>query len=284
MCSKIVKKCHKEISCKICSGFTHKKCTKLKSKQLKCLNVKEWVCPNCCQDVQTYSSSDLENEVNNLNKSSDFHLTDVDFQKYDKMLFNFLRFEYNTTSKAYNDVTCADNIHKCSYLTPEQFWTDRNEISEKNNFLNVNIRSLSKNLDSLRECIKSLDCKFDIIGISETHLKDKPNDLLGIDGFNIEYTNRTGREKGGVCMYISEELKYNLRTDLCQANPNYESCFIEIENKNKNVIVGVVYRAHTPIDSFITDIEPIYRKINSENKHVYIMGDFNIDLFENRHT
>ena len=279
VCSKTVKKCHKEISCKICSGFTHKKCTKLKSKQFKCLNVKEWVCPNCCQDVQT-SSSDLENEVNNLNKSFDFHLTDVDFQKYDKMLFNPLRFEHNTTSKAYNDVTCADNIHKCSYLTPEQFRADRNEISRKNNFLNVNIRSLSKNSDSLRECIKSLDCKFDVIGISETHLKDKPNDLLRIDGFNIEYTNRIGREKGGVCMYISEELKYKLRTDLCQANPNYESCFIEIENKNKNVIVGVVYRAHTPIDSFMKDIEPIYRKINSENKHVYIMGDFNIDLLK----
>ena len=38
--------------------------------------------------------------------------------------------------------------------------------------------------------------------MSETQLKDKPNDLLRIDGFNIEYTNRTGREKGGVCMYI----------------------------------------------------------------------------------
>ena len=28
------------------------------------------------------------------------------------------------------------------------------------------------------------------------------------------------------------------------------------------------------------DIEPIYRKINLENKHVYIMGDFNIDLLK----
>ena len=280
VCSKIVRKCHKEISCKICNGFIHKKCTNLKSKQLKCLNVKDWVCENCCQDVHTYSSSDLENEVNNLNKSSDFNVTNVDFQKYDKMLFNPLRFDHNTTSKAYNDVTCADNIHKCSYLTPEQFREDHSEISGKNNFLNVNIRSLSKNLDSLKECIKSLGCKFDVTGMSETHLKDKPNDLLRIDGFKIEYTNRTGREKGGVCMYISEELEYKLRTDLCQANPNYESCFIEIENKNKNVIVGVVYRAHTPIDNFIKDIEPIYRKINSENKHVYIMGDFNIDLLK----
>ena len=157
------------------------------------------MCQNCSEDVQDYSNSDLENEVNNLYKSSDFNLTDVDFQKYDKMLFNPLRFDYNPTSKSFNDVTCADNIHKCSYLTPEQFREDGSENSGKNKFLNVNIRSLSKNLDSLKECIKSLDCKFDVIGMSETHLKDKPNDLLKIDGFNIEYTNRTGREKGGVC-------------------------------------------------------------------------------------
>ena len=110
--------------------------------------------------------------------------------------------------------------------------------------------------------------------MSETHLKDKPNDIVSIEGYNIEYTNRIGREKGGVCMFISEELKYKLRTDLCQANSNYESCFIEIENKNKNVTVSVVYRAHTSIDGFISDIEPIYQNINSEKKHVYIMGGF----------
>ena len=55
-------------------------------------------------------------------------------------------------------------------------------------------------------------------------------------------------------MFISGELKYKLRTDLCQANSNYEPCFIEIENKNKNVIVGVVYSAHTSIDSFIAHL------------------------------
>ena len=280
VCSKIVKKCHKDISCKICHGFIHKKCTNLKPKQLKCFNTKKWVCQNCCQEGHTYLNSDLENDIDSLNECSDFDITQVDFQKYDDMIFNPLRFDHNPTSKAYNDITSSDNIHKCSYLTPEQFRVDRIASSGKNKFLNVNIRSLSKNLDSLKECIKSLDCKLDVIGMSETHLKDKPNDIVSIEGYNIEYTNRIGREKGGMCMFISEELTYKLRTDLCQANSNYESCFIEIENKNKNVIVGVVYRAHTSIDSFISDIEPIYRKINSEKKHVYIMGDFNIDLLK----
>ena len=82
-------------------------------------------------------------------------------------------------------------------------------------------------------------------------------------------------------MYISNHIKYKLRKDLCVANTNYESCFIEVENLNgKNALVGVIYRAHTSIDDFIHDIDIIYDKITSENKLSYIMGDFNIDLLK----
>ena len=118
-----------------------------------------------------------------MNEASEFNVTDVDFQKYDDMIFNPLRFDNNSTHKIYTDVTRNENIHNCSYLTPEQFRLDPNASRGKINFMNVNIRSLSKNLDSLKECIKSCDCKFDIIGISETHLKEKPNVLQNIDGF-----------------------------------------------------------------------------------------------------
>ena len=76
---------------------------------------------------------------------------------------------------------------------------------------------------------KSLNCQFTIIGVSETHLKDKPSDYYNLPGFNLEYTNRNGQEKGGVCLYISEQIKYKLRSDLCIANSSFESCFIEIE-------------------------------------------------------
>ena len=100
-----------------------------------------------------------------------------------------------------------------------------------------------------------------ILRISETHLKEKLNDYFNIPGFTIEYTNRNDREKGGVCMFISDQVKYKLRTDLSQANSSFESCFIEIENGNKNVVVGIVYRSHTFINDFIQDIEPVaYRR------------------------
>ena len=98
---KIVKNCHKDIRCKTCKGFVHKKCTNLKPKYIKSEEAKDWVCQ--IYNIQMDSECNVENDTNNLN---------------------------------------------------------------------------------------------------ETHLKDKPNTLYNIPGFNVEYTNRIDREKGGVCLYI----------------------------------------------------------------------------------
>ena len=66
-----------------------------------------------------------------------------------------------------------------------------------------------------------------------------------------------------------------------KATTNYESCFIEIDQEEgKNIIVGVLYRAHTSIDNFITDISPTFETISNENKTCYVMGDFDIDLLK----
>ena len=93
--------------------------------------------------------------------------------------------------------------------------------------------------------------------------------------------NRAGRNSGGVCLYIRNDIKYKLRPDLCRANTNFESCFIEIENdKSRNIIVGVIYRAHTSIDCFNADIDDILQILTKENKNHYLLGDFNIDLLK----
>ena len=76
-----------------------------------------------------------------------------------------------------------------------------------------------------------------------------------------------GRNSGGVCLYIRNDIKYKLRTDLCRANSNFESCFIEIENNNcRNILVGVIYRAHTSIDIFNTDVNHVLQILSKENK------------------
>ena len=73
VCSKIVKKCHIDISFKICHGFIHN------------LNTKKWVCQNCCQEGHIFSNSDLENDIYSLNECSDFDINKVEFQKNDDM-------------------------------------------------------------------------------------------------------------------------------------------------------------------------------------------------------
>ena len=66
-CSKIVRNCHKDLRCKSCNGYIHKKCTKMKPKLLNVLNTKDWICQNCSKNEQKDSNSDIENNVNELN-------------------------------------------------------------------------------------------------------------------------------------------------------------------------------------------------------------------------
>ena len=272
VCTKLIKPCHKNISCNACKSYVHKKCTKLKPKELKQLCQTEWICSKCKVDDDCYDTTDSENEFQELN------ISDADLEKYDKMLFNPLRFE----TILRNDDSYDFHVPDCSYIIPTQFKTvlpaTKNDAFT---VLNVNIRSLSGNFEKLKECIKTVNHDFSIIGLSETHLKDKPHDYYNLPGYRLEYVNRVGRNRGGVCMYITNNVNYKVRNDLCNANSNYESCFIEIERKNaKNILVGVIYRSHTPIDNFALDMVTVFNKINAENKMVYVMGDFNIDLLK----
>ena len=76
---------------------------------------------------------------------------------------------------------------------------------------------------------KNLDHKFTAIGLSETYLKDKSLEYYHLPGYNLEYMNRVGLEKGNVGLYISNDVKYKLRQDLCKASSQFESCFVEMK-------------------------------------------------------
>ena len=118
----------------------------------------------------------------------------ANFSKYDKMIFNPFKYQNDIID---NDAANAVNS-KCMYVTPEELRA--NLTSESNNFsiLNVNIRSLNKNFERLKQHMKTTNHEYTIIGLSETHLKDKPTEYYNLSGYLLEYTNRTRCEKGGV--------------------------------------------------------------------------------------
>ena len=159
------------------------------------------------------------------------------------------------------------------------------KILKKNDLslLNINARSLYKNFESLQDFLGSIDIEFKIIGLVETWLKDQPQEYFHIDEYNLELKNRRDKKGSDVCLFIDDDIKYTVRKDLEKIKhpDNTETLFIEIDRQaEKNIIVGVLNKPpDQDIKVFNTFAETLLCKIaKNENKMVYLMGDFNINL------
>jgi hypothetical protein len=98
-----------------------------------------------------------------------------------------------------------------------------------------------------------------------------------------EYAYLKDKKGGEVSLFIIENITYNVHSDLYYFNDFIECLFIEIPKYVtgllKDVLIGVTYRPPDKnIQEFSTVIEEMLTKIKQENKYVYIMGDFNINL------
>jgi hypothetical protein len=97
---------------------------------------------------------------------------------------------YLDPSKFRPDLNEGDYNSYSAYYTEDQL----NELHKttKNNMslINVNIRSLNKNCDSLKEFLHCCDKDFEIIGLVETWLKENPQDYFKLDGYNLECSIR----------------------------------------------------------------------------------------------
>ena len=149
--------------------------------------------------------------------------------------------------------------------------------------LNANIRSLNKNLDSLKDLLHYCsEFNFEIIGLVETWLKDKPQDYFHLNGYGIEFNKRKNGRGGGVCLYVKNDMKYHIRHDLAQINhpEHVGSFFVEIERTgSKNVIAGVIYRPPgQDVQEFNDFMNSLLSKVMHNDKLVYLMGNFNINL------
>ena len=96
------------------------------------------------------------------------------------------------------------------------------------------------------------------------------------------FLNNFNRRSGGITMYIKDKFKnVTLREDLNKSDRNLESLFLEFDNGNNNVLVGTIYRRPDGnINTFLEDLDGILSVIVEENKLIYLMGDFNLNLLK----
>ena len=122
-----------------------------------------------------------------------------------------------------------------------------------------------------------IDLQFDCIGITETKLKTmNPISSIDIDRYNT-FSTPTDAVKAGALLYIKKHFNVKTRPNLDKMmykSKQLESVFIEICNKNKkNIIVGCIYRHPVmDLDEFNNE------KLLKEDKKLFLLGDFNIDL------
>ena len=84
---------------------------------------------------------------------------------------------------------------------------------------------------------------------------------------------------------VKKELRYELKEDIVLDLPDVDTIAIEISNKDlnslRNVIVLAIYR---PPDIspklFIEKLSLLLQQLHQENKQVFLMGDFNINISE----
>ena len=138
------------------------------------------------------------------------------------------------------------------YFTPSEFLGSN---LRPNNFSHLNIASLCKHIDELRHLLHTLDHPFDIIGITETRLNvSNPLVNIEIDGYEFIHTP-AGTQCEAAEIYVKSCYEVETIKNLSKSLPDIsESLFIELKREgHKNLIIGCIYRHHTPIPTFINN-------------------------------
>ena len=185
-----------------------------------------------------------------------------------------------------NDFNFSDSIFDLNetFITPlnGDFSTVANEINLKlrnyNNLLSVahiNARSIPKHVHEIDKILQ--ETSIDIIGVSETFIsKQTPENICKIPGYNLVHVDRDMKSRGGVGIYLNENLVYkkiNLPVKLVQP----EMVFLEVTVGIIKVAIGVMYKSPLIPYSIYAAIHENLVTVTSRYDHCILMGDSNID-------
>ena len=181
-----------------------------------------------------------------------------------------------------NDAINSSSRYYDSYLFRSTFHFCKTQFS----ILKANIRGMVTNLDNFKFFLDDLNNNFPIIGVTENWLKPHNVDSYFIEGYTHEYDLRPKRPGGGVSLFIADSLTYTRRNDI-YFNSVFNSITIDIDKCEldaiRNVSVIIVYRPpNTDSSLFINELDIILTMLKSENRDIFLIGDFNYDTFKSR--
>lgn len=133
--------------------------------------------------------------------------------------------------------------------------------------MHINIQGLSSKFESLKMLLSTLlDAKviIDCIMLCETFINDLNAQLYNTAGYNFTYNNRQNMMRGGVALYIRNNIQYKIREDLgIFIEGEFESVFVETMGNTPSTIIGEIYRVPNTnptvsIDRYRSIIDRLY--------------------------
>ena len=281
ICSKNVGKRMKSVQCDLCNFWNHIKCDGIDDKPYEDLKKTDkselYFCKICKEEIfpfQTLSHDQYQTSiVKNIEITENLNLKTSPTPVL-KILLNDIE-------------NCNDEspINCCYYDYATKIPKAGNkEVS----MFHLNTASLGLHKEELETSLSLLDLKFDVIALTETKIRTGSDPIfdMSLSGYT-HFQTPTECAKGGALLYMKNNIDCKRRTDLEQLmykSKELESVFVEAVNDGKkNKLYACIYRHPSmEIQDFNKNyLEPVLLKLSSENKIVYLLGDFNIDLLKN---
>ena len=100
-------------------------------------------------------------------------------------------------------------------------------------------------------------------------------------GFEVVRKDRSvnGRSGGGVCMYLRNNINYQIRDDLC--DDQLECVVIKIiRSHSRPFFASTWYRPPNSPQDIFRQLESLVDKVDSEQKDFYLLGDLNCNMHD----
>ena len=286
LCMKRFLKSQQKITCCICNNNCHIKCANVAHENVN----PDWFCQICIKSILPFGTL-CDDELEILLSG----LTDRLFGIYNNcknMTFESVARSQSNKFNFDEDINSDTNFYSCinascNYYTDEEF-NDKMRDSLPNyglTMIHLNCRSLVKHFGEIRNFLRNIILKFDIVALSETWLIPDQHDLndykLKYEGYTMYSTSRTTKNGGGVALYINDAFACDRIPNISVAIDDcMESIFVKVKIQNNlKVNVGCLYRApNTNILRFNDELQNILETVKQSK--VYICGDYNIDLLK----
>ena len=178
-------------------------------------------------------------------------------------------------------------------LTQSLYYTDAemiNILQNKTTFtvISLNCQSIAAKFDELKYFIEDLmthNCYIDVINLQETWQgSDTYYNDFTLHGYDLYFQPAICSTHGGLITYVKTSLTSTLHPTIYEHSTSWEGMFIEIENLNKSLIIGNIYRPPRESNEQITKFNDEFNKAVHhkliQGKKMIISGDFNINLLK----